>query len=146
MHVPYLFADPSNHHLDTQVSRNVLDQAIEDHIRDVLIEQLTEDSMSPHMPKPTNLTSMWVSVITRVLEQAEVLPTGLDGILLVGGGAKAPITQHSLSTALNVLMGSIATDKLKQIDPAVQSELTVLGAATLLPSFEYSLADGLVRR
>jgi len=148
LHVPYLFADLGNHHLDASVARTVLDQAVESNVRDVLIQQLQADDyyLSPHMPNPVDLTTLWTSVITQVLERSETLPSKIDHVLLVGGGAKSPLSHQTLHSALQRIMGSAATDKLKQPEASMQSELTVLGAATLLPSFEYSLHDGLVRR
>jgi hypothetical protein len=63
----------------------------------------------------------------------------------VGGGAKLVLAQHTLQSAWTLLTGDSA-GKLKRPDPSVQSELTVLGAATIPPSFDYSFTDGLIRR
>jgi len=147
VHVPYIFDTPGHHHLDTSVARSVFDQAVQDYVRDSLVEQMVAtDDLSPHMPPPVDLTSLWTSVLTQVLEQSATLPAAIDSVLLVGGGAKSRIAQETVGTALQMLMGSDATNKLKRPDPSVLSELTVLGAATLLPSFGYSVHDGLVRR
>ena len=129
------------------MARSVFDQAVQDYVRDTLVEQMiATDDLSPHMPPPVDLTSLWTSVLTQVLEQSATLPAAIDSVLLVGGGAKSRIAQETVGTALQMLMGSDATNKLKRPDPSVLSELTVLGAATLLPSFGYSVHDGLVRR
>ena len=146
VHVPYIFADLSNHHLDTSVARAVLDQALNDYVRNELVEHVLPDDLSPHLPPPIDLASLWTSVLTQVLEQSATLPASIDNVLLVGGGAKSPLAQRTVGTALQMLMGGDASNKLKRPEPSALSELTVLGAATLLPSFEYSFHDGLVRR
>ena len=139
VHVPYLFANPQQHHLDAHV-------AVQDHVRQHVVEDLVHEELSPHLPRPTDLTSLWTSVLTQLLEQSATLPTGLDHVLLVGGGAKMPLVQSSVVAALQLLMGAQATAIFPVVDPTLRSELTVLGAATLLPSFDYSVSDGLVRR
>lgn len=149
VHVPYVFADPANHHLDAIVSRPVLEQAVEQSIRDQLLDPdflHAGDYTSPHLAVPTNLTSLWTSVLTQVLDRAGTSPTSTAAVLLVGGGARIPFAQQTLQLAWNRLAGNVHENQLKRIDPSVQSELTVLGAATLPPSFDYSVTEGLVRR
>jgi molecular chaperone DnaK (HSP70) len=141
VHVPYLFADPKQHHLDTELARVVLEQAVQEDA--VQGHHHGGDCLSPHLPPPVDLASLWTSVVTQTLEQSAALPASVDHVLLVGGGSKVPLVQASVRAALQVLD---ADSKLRQPDPAVLSELTVLGAASLLPSFEYNAHEGLVRR
>jgi hypothetical protein len=63
----------------------------------------------------------------------------------VGGGAKPPAVAQSLRSALFGIMGGDVTSKVVIPDVALQGELTVIGASTMLPSFEYSLEHGLQR-
>jgi molecular chaperone DnaK (HSP70) len=156
VHVPYIFANPSRHHLDTHVARSVLNQAVEDRVRDLVQERSsgnditetgwTDHVLSPHLPTPTNLTSLWTSVFTHVLEQSQQLPTNIAAVLVVGGGAKSVLVQQTIQNAWTMLTGGAPTShNIFKMDAPVQSELTVVGAATLPPSFDYSLSDGLIR-
>ena len=56
--------------------------------------------------------------------------------------------QTTIKDAWDMLTGGISGsgDKQFHFDSSLSSELTVVGAATLPPSFDYSLSDGLVRR
>lgn len=144
VHVPYLFADPRNHHLDTSLARTVLESVVENHVRQEIITHMDESFFSPYMPKPTDLSSLLTSVITQLLEQSRILPNQVDSVLLVGGAAKTPFVQRNLASSLLLLMGPSGADKLLRPDEA--TALTVLGAATLPPSFDYDIHLGLVRR
>ena len=84
--------------------------------------------------------------MTQVLEQSATLPTALDHVLLVGGGSKMPLVQSTVGQALQQLLGTVSTKLFPTVDPTLRSELTVLGAGTLLPSCDYSFDDGLVVR
>jgi molecular chaperone DnaK (HSP70) len=150
IHVPYIFSEPGDHHLDTTMARHVWEQAIQHDIRDRLVFELKEaDSSvwSPHLPSPTDMESLWTSTATQVLELAGKLPTNIDHVLLVGGASRAPLVTASLQKALYNMMGPDAQKKLVVPESALAPELTVLGAATLLPNYEYSLeSGGLYRR
>jgi molecular chaperone DnaK (HSP70) len=155
VHVPYLFADPSNHHLDTTVSRPVLEQEIQADIHNRLVSSIIADQvdhasdgllvLSPHMPSPTDLQSLWTSAVTQLLEISQQTPMSLDNILLVGGGFKSPATVESARAALYTLMGPEAVRKTVVPDSSLLSELTALGAASMLPGYEYSMDSGLHR-
>jgi hypothetical protein len=163
IHVPYLYADPKHHHMETDIARNVLNQAVEDNIRDLLKHQpekndgqvasttspwLSDAILSPHLPTPNNLTSLWTSILTQVLERSGQLPTTVSAVVLVGGGSKYAYVQTTIKDAWDMLTGGISGSGGTQFhfDSSLSSELTVVGAATLPPSFDYSLTDGLVRR
>jgi molecular chaperone DnaK (HSP70) len=155
VHVPYLFADPKNHHLDTTISRPVLEQEIQADIRNRLVSSIIANQvdhasdgllvLSPHMPSPTDLQSLWTSAVTQLLEISQQTPMSLDHILLVGGGFKSPATVESARAALYALMGPDAVNKTVVPDSSVVSELTALGAASMLPGYEYSMESGLHR-
>jgi hypothetical protein len=150
LHVPYLFADPARHHLETSIARSILDQATQEYIRDEVVPELlstNKDALSPHFATPVDLQSLWMSALTQVLERADLLPTSIHGVLLVGGGAKTVLVHQSLSSAWNTLTGGLPdAAPIVRPDSSLQSELTVVGAATLPPSFDYSVVNGLVRR
>ena len=158
LHVPYLFADPKQHHLEANMARDVLNQAVEDNIRNLLKHQKSAESgeaswlsntiLSPHLPSPNNLTSLWTSILTQALEQSGHIPTNVSAVVLVGGGSKYPYVQSTIKDAWNMLTGGISGtgDAQFHFDASLSSELTVVGAATIPPSFDYSLTDGLVRR
>lgn len=150
VHVPYLFADPANHHLDTVVSRTVLEQEIERDIEQRLVGKLqalleNETVLSPHLPPPVDLQSLWMSVITQLLEQSKQTPMSVDHILLVGGGFKFPACLQSVEAALHTLAGADAAQKTIVPDPAMMTELTAVGAASMLAHYDYSVETGLHR-
>lgn len=146
IHVHYLFADPTNHHLDTSVSRSVLEQAIKDDVKENLVQAAqNESALSPHMPPPTDLSSLFTSSLTQLLELSQKTPMNIDHILLVGGAARAPVVASSLGTALYMLMGANSSQKLIVPDNTLLPELTVLGASTMLPTYTYEIDHGLVR-
>jgi hypothetical protein len=141
------------------IVRNVLKQAVEDHVRTRLLQEEEEDPdapwlpdgiLSPHVPKPNNLASLWTSILTQVLERSALLPTDVSAVLIVGGGSKTPWFRHSIEEAWNMLTGGASDGRsahpIAIMDSSLPSELTVVGAATLPPSFDYSLSEGLIRR
>ena len=153
VHVPYLYANPAQHHLDTSFARTVLQQTVEHHVRALLHEQpdwLPDGILSPHLPKPNDLTSLWTSILTQVLERSKLLPTDVSAVLVVGGGAKTLLIQQTMAEAWNRLTGGASSHGRNALvtntDPSLVSEFTVVGAATLPPSFDYSWTRGLVRR
>jgi hypothetical protein len=146
IHVPYLYPDPKNHHLDTTMSRVVLEQAMNEHVKmDLAVDFGDLRVLSQHMPAPINLSSLFLSLMTQVLEESRKMPTDIDHVLVVGGGSKTHQVQDAISSTLAMLMGGDASKKLAIPDSVLQTELTVLGAATMLPSYEYSMDSGLLR-
>jgi hypothetical protein len=63
----------------------------------------------------------------------------------VGGGFKSSATIESARAALYALMGPEAVSKTVVPDSSLVSELTALGAASMLPGYEYSMESGLHR-
>lgn len=147
IHVPYLFADPSNHHLDFKLSRSVLEQAVQKHIQEELGGQIQKlgDILSPHIPPPVDLASLWISVVTQLLERSSKTPADIDHILLVGGGARSDMVTKSFSEALFTLMSNQVSSKLVVPDSSVRTELTIVGACSMLPSYDYDMDSGLQR-
>lgn len=146
VHVPYLFPDPGKHHLDAALSRYVVEQAVNHHIRNTLSETLPgENYLSTHMPPPTNLESLLMSVLTQLLEASNETPMSIDSVLVVGGASKFPLVDSSIRSACFAFMGSDANTKLVIPEVSLRTELTVLGCTTLLPSYDYELGEGLKR-
>lgn len=145
VHVPYLFPDPTKHHLDTEVARQVVEQAIMEDVRDVLVAAAHEKSaLSSSLPNPTNLASFWTSALTQLLELSAKTPMDVDHFLLVGGASRFPIVQSSFDVALYNILGP-TTGKFILPEKSLIQELTVTGASTMLPSYGYSVDDGLFR-
>ncbi|GKY98317.1 hypothetical protein MPSEU_000789300 [Mayamaea pseudoterrestris] len=146
IHVPYLFPDPKNHHLDTTMSRIVVEQAMNEHVnKDLAVDFGDLRVLSPHMPVPTTVSSLFQSLVTQVLEEGRKMPADIDHVLVVGGGSKTHQVQDAVSSTLAMLMGGDGPKKLAIPDSVLQTELTVLGAATMLPSYEYHIDSGLRR-
>lgn len=141
IHVPYVFADPNNRHLTTSVARSVLDNALESYVGEKVLPNLDETSIEASM-RPNNLQSLWVSVVTKLLEQAATYPPQLDRVLVVGGGSRSVYVRSTIQTAIERLMGD--SDKLCLPDSTLAAELTVIGATTLLPSKRYDPVDGIL--
>ena len=159
--VPYLFSDPGNHNFETQLSRETFHRAVDHSILQQQQQHAANDTdntsttttyLSSSMPPPKDLSSLWISALARVLEDAQIVVPRqeLFRILVVGGGSNAVVVQESLRSAIQLLVGpSVMLDDDLLVWPdtmELSTELTVLGAASLPPSFDYSLTDGLVPR
>jgi molecular chaperone DnaK (HSP70) len=129
-------------HLTMEVSRSVVQQALQNHVRRVLVPNASHQ-LSPHLPPPTDLSSLWTSVLTCLLENSNVTPTQVSHLLVVGGGAKHAIVSDSLTSTWTLLTGN--TDGLCIPPLGMRSELVALGAASLLPNYHYNAQHGLVR-
>lgn len=146
IHVPYLLPTPGDHHLDTSMSRSVLEQAIQQDVAGLKERTNDEDKawFSPHLANPSDAAALWTSLLTQLLEHCQLNPIAdVDHVLLVGGAARAPFVAKSLKDALFAITGD---DKLLVVpDNAALPELTVLGAATMLPNYTYDIERGMVR-
>ena len=144
VHVHYIFATPGKHHLDTSLSRSVLEQAVQSEISELAS---TDDmgSLSKHIPTPANLEMLFLSMVTELLERNNALPQKVDKILLVGGASRFPLVQKSLMQAMSLLMHAEEARSKLVHDPSFAPELTVLGAANILPAYAYDANRGLVR-
>jgi len=129
-------------HVDVEMSRSVLEQAIQSHVQNVLVPNASQN-ISPHMPPPTDLASLWTSLLTQLLEEAQLTPMQVSHILVVGGGAKQSLVVSSLQSSWTSLTGNLQHMEIPQI--GVRSELVAMGAASLLPNYQYDANHGLVR-
>ena len=144
VHVHYIFATPGKHHLDTKLSRSVVEQAVQSEIQELAS---TDDmgSLSRHMPTPHNLETLFLSMVTELLERNNETPQKVDKILLVGGASRFPLVRQSLMQAMSLLMPSDEAQNKLVHDTSLAPELTVLGAANILPAYSYDVEQGLVR-
>jgi molecular chaperone DnaK (HSP70) len=129
-------------HLTMEVSRSVVQQALQNHVQRVLVPNASHQ-LSPHLPPPTDLSRLWTSVLTCLLENSNVTPMQVSHLLVVGGGAKQAIVSDSLTSTWTLLTGN--TDGLCIPQLGMRSELVALGAASLLPNYHYNAQHGLVR-
>lgn len=144
VHVPYIFSTPGKHHLDTTLSRSVLEQAVQSEIQELAS---TDDmgSLSKHIPTPSNLQMLFLSMVTELLEQNKETPQNINHILLIGGASRVPVVRKSLMEAMSLLMPSDEANRKLVHDVSFAPELTVLGAANILPAYNYDVNKGLVR-
>lgn len=145
IHIPYIgmdFVTKQPQHIEVAISRTVLEQALQEHVRNIVVPNAFQ-KLSPHMPPPTALAGLWTSLFTRILEEARMTPLQVSHILLVGGGAKQSLVVTSLQSSWMSLTGTMDRMVVPQI--GVRSELVALGAASLLPNYHYDPNRGLVR-
>lgn len=145
IHIPYIGMDLKTkqpQHIDMNMSRTVLEQAIQEHVRNIVVPNASR-KLSPHIPPPTDLSGLWTSLLTQILEDAHMTPLQVSHIILVGGGAKQSLVVTSLQSSWMSLTGTIDHMVVPQI--GVRSELVALGAASLLPNYHYDPNRGLVR-
>lgn len=147
VHIPFLYMGrrPDNPHLDTTISRTVLEQAVQNAWNTETVPQLLEEGvLSSSLPPPTGATALFTSAITKVLEESNQLPTNIERILLVGGGSKHRLFEEACKESIFALLGPMANaEKLVLPESSLRSELTALGAASLLPNFDYDFDKGL---
>jgi molecular chaperone DnaK (HSP70) len=149
VHIPFLFMgrqDKSDEpHFDMTISRTVMDQAVQDYWSKSVVPKLLEDGeLSASLPPPTNASSILTSAITKVLEESGEVPTNIQHILLVGGGSKFKLFEQALQDGISALMGPSA-NKLVIPEASLRAELTTMGAAALLPNYDYNYDRGLER-
>ncbi|VEU42389.1 unnamed protein product [Pseudo-nitzschia multistriata] len=147
IHIPFLYMGrrPDDPHLETTISRAVLEQAVQDGWSKSIIPKLVEENMlSSSLPIPKDVTSLFTSAVTKVLEESNEIPTNIERILLVGGGSRHKLFEEACKESITALMGP-ANYQSKIVIPetSLRAELTALGAASLLPNFDYDYDKGL---
>ncbi|KAL3911786.1 MAG: hypothetical protein SGILL_007146 [Bacillariaceae sp.] len=144
VHIPFLYMGrkPDNPHLDTSISRTVLEQAVQDYWNTEVVPELLDDGvLSASLPPPTGANALFTSALTKVLEESGEVPTNIERILLVGGGSKHKLFEEAAKESM-AMMGPNA-HSLVLPESSVRAELTALGAASLLPNFDYDYDKGL---
>ena len=84
-------------------------------------------------------------MVTELLERNNETPQKVNKILLVGGASRFPLVRQSLMQAMSLLMPSDEAQNKLVHDTSLAPELTVLGAANILPAYSYDVEQGLVR-
>ena len=145
IHIPYIGMDLQTkqpEHLDMRVARNVIEQMVSRHALDMITMADNESLLSPHMPTPTDMPSMWMSIMTQLLEEAGMTPMQVGHFLLVGGGARQKQIESSVRETLVTLQGN--ADNL--IVPEARAEVMAQGASSMLQNYDYDVVKGLVRK
>jgi hypothetical protein len=150
IHIPFLYMGrkPDDPHLDTTISRTVLERAVQDGWNTDTIPKLLleENVLSSSLPTPKDVISLFTSAVTQVLEESNELPTNIEQILLVGGGSRHKMFEEAFKESLTALMGPANfQDKAVIPESSMRAELTALGASSLLPNFDYDYENGLER-
>jgi hypothetical protein len=147
VHIPFLFMGrkAKDLHLDMNVSRSMLDQAVQDYWASEVIPKLVgKEILSTALPPPTSAATLITSAVTKVLEDSGETPSDVQHILLVGGGSRHALLEKAFKDGVAALMGP-NLQKLVLPETSLRAELTVLGASSLLPNFDYSYDNGLER-
>ena len=147
VHIPFFFMGrrESDPHLDMTISRNVLDRSVQDYWAHSVVPKLMDDGqLSTSLPAPTNATTLVTSAITKVLEESGEVPTNIRHILLVGGGSKFRMFEQAVEDGIMALMGPSSL-KIVKPEASLRAELTTIGAAAMLPNYDYDYDRGLER-
>ena len=142
INVPYLSMDAATsqpRHLELDMSRNVVDAAVEAWVGRELVphlQQMSRDDekypsvLSSALPPPTDLATLLASTIDRSLECSSLnTPLALRAILLVGGGERIPLVRESTARCVGYLAGdAYANEQLIMPEGEMGDELAVLGA------------------
>jgi molecular chaperone DnaK (HSP70) len=150
IHIPFLYMGrkPDDPHLETTISRTVLERAVQDGWNANVVPKLVseENVLSSSLPTPKDVTSLFTSAVTQVLEESSELPTNIEQILLVGGGSRHKMFEDAFQESITALMGPANfQDKAVIPESSMRAELTALGASSLLPNFDYDYEHGLER-
>jgi hypothetical protein len=141
LNVPYIGMNMTTRqpeHLQERVPRKVIEQLVES----AILSNMDTSKLSSHMPSPTNLPFLWMSILTSFLEITGLTPIQLSHILLVGGGSKHPLMESTIKECFVTLQGNL--DNL--IVPRERSELVAIGASSLLSTYSYDIEKGLIRQ
>lgn len=149
IHIPFLYMGrkPDDPHLETTISRRVLEQAVQDGWNTKTVPKLMEENaLSSSLPTPKDVVSLFTSGVTKVLEESNEIPINIEQILLVGGGSRHSIFEEAFKESITALIGP-ADFQNKAVLPesSLRAELTALGASSLLPNFDYDYDQGLER-
>ncbi|KAL3815456.1 hypothetical protein ACHAXA_008506 [Cyclostephanos tholiformis] len=141
INVPYLTMDMKTRqprHLRSDISRNVVEAAMENWVGSVLVPRLLRQQargdegyvLSRALPPPVDLSTLFASAIARSLEVTEQTPHALRAVILVGGGARMPLVRRSMFGSVGYLAGdTYASKRLIMPEGEMGDELGVLGAA-----------------
>ena len=141
INIPYLTMDLETKqpkHLEVGMSRKVVEAEFESWLKNKLVPHLQQStsstSLSQALPPPTNLSSLFSSVIMSALEQTSMTPMQLRAVLVVGGGARIPLIQSSMKESVGYLGLGEVNKKMVIPYGEMLEELCVLGAQSFVNS------------
>jgi len=131
INIPYITVDTKTmepKHLEMGISRNVLKKEMDDLVSNELEDK---DALNSSLTGPAkNLSALITQMFLNAMEQANMNPFLLEGVLLVGGGARSPIFQLAMKKGLAGLGGeAYADEKLVIPKGELVEDLVALGAA-----------------
>ena len=134
LNIPYLSIDEKMQpiHLDLGVSAKVLEAEFNDMIAKEIIPEfaMKQGVLSKSTQNPSDLSSLFTSMIMQVLEKSSQNPFALNSVLIVGGGARSPLIQKAIKTSVSSLAGEqFVQEKVVLPRDELIEELIVLGAA-----------------
>lgn len=134
INIPYLSMDAKMKpmHLDLGVSAKVLEAEFKDMVAKEVVPKfaMKQDVLSQSAQNPSDLSSLFASMIMQVMEKTGQSPFSLNSILIVGGGARSPLIQRAIKDAVGSLAGQrFVEEKLVLPRDELIEELVVLGAA-----------------
>ncbi|KAL3788262.1 hypothetical protein HJC23_011894 [Cyclotella cryptica] len=139
INIPYLSIDMQTRqpkHLEVDVARSIIDAEVESFLRDELVSYLLQNSksstntiLSKNLPPPTDLSTLFSSVVASAMEQTFHTPQSLCAILLVGGGSRIPLVRQAMRRGVANLGGDMFLEQLVMPEGEMGMELTALGAA-----------------
>jgi len=134
INIPYLSMDEKMkpRHLDLGVSSKVLEAEFKDLVAKEIVPKfaMKQDVLSQSAQSPSDLSSLFASMIMQVMEKTGQSPFALNSILIVGGGARSPLIQRAIKDAVSSLAGEqFVGEKLVLPRDELIEELVVLGAA-----------------
>jgi len=132
--IPYLTVDEQMKpkHLKMGLSRKVVEAEMNTLISKEMLQSITQpaEELSMSFPTPTNLPSLVTSLFMKLFETTNVNPFSVNGILVVGGGARSPIVIDGITKGVSALVGDqFVHEKLVVPEGELVEELVVLGAA-----------------
>jgi len=133
INIPYLSVDEKMQpkHLDLGVSAKVLEAEFNDLVAKEIVPEyaVKQGVLSQSMQSPVvDVSSLFSSMIMQVMERSGQNPFALSCILVVGGGARSPVIQKSIKTAVGALAGEqFVAEKVVVPRDELIEELVVLG-------------------
>ncbi len=132
INIPYLSVDEKMQprHLDEGLSEKVLEAEFNDMAKAIGMDYASKQNMLSQINQnPSDMSSLFSSMIMAILERSNQNPFSLNSVLVVGGGCRSPILQNAIKAAVGNLAGDQFVQE-KVIIPRDEliEELVVIGA------------------
>lgn len=132
INIPYLSVDEKMQprHLNEGLSDKVLEAEFNDMAKAIGVENASQQNMLSQINQnPSDLSSLFSSMIMAILEKSNQNPFTLNSVLVVGGGCRSPILQNAIKAAVGNLAGEqFVQEKVVIPRDELIEELVVLGA------------------